>query len=79
MTRKSRKKPDHSSQVSEAKVAKTYRLSPRKIADARAILGAPTATATIEEALDLVVFRRELIDGTRAMSGLEIENAFPDR
>jgi hypothetical protein len=78
MAGKSKKKPKVPSKVSEAKVAKTYRLSPRRIATAQAILGAPTATAAIEEALDLVVFRRELIDGTRAMSGLEIENAFPD-
>lgn len=78
MSGKSRRK-SRPARVSEAKVAKTYRLSPRKIAEARAILGAPTATAAIEQALDLVVFRRELIDGTRAMSGLEIENRFPDR
>lgn len=64
--------------VREAKVAKTYRLSPRRISAAQAILGAPTATAAIEEALDLVVFRRELLDGTRAMRGLEIEDVFPD-
>ena len=35
-------------------------------------LGAATATETIERALDLVVFQRELIDGTRAMQGVEI-------
>ena len=78
MPPKSRKKPDRPGRVSEAKIAKTYRLSPRKIAAAREILGAPTATAAIEEALDLVVFRRELLDGTRAMRGLEIEQPFPD-
>lgn len=78
MARKKKTKTTPPSRVSEAKVAKTYRLSPRKIATAQAILGAPTATAAIEEALDLVVFRRELIDGTRAMSGLEIQDAFPD-
>ena len=59
--------------VSEAKVAKTYRLSPGKIARAQRILGAPTATAAIEQALDMVVFRRELIEGTRALAGLRIE------
>ena len=78
MPRKSKGKPKPPSRVSEAKIARTYRLSPRKIAAAQAILGARTATATIEEALDLIVFRRELIDGTRAMSGLEIQDAFPD-
>ena len=64
--------------VSEAKVAMTYRLSPKKIATAQKALGAPTATAAIEQALDMVIFRRELLDGTRALAGLEIDEAFPD-
>ena len=38
-------------------------------------LGAATATETIERALDLVVFQRELIDGTRAMLGIEITSS----
>jgi hypothetical protein len=78
MARKRKSKPTRAARVSESKVAKTYRLSPAKIATAKAMLGAPTATATIEQALDLVIFRRELVDGTRAMSGLEIQDAFPD-
>ena len=64
--------------VSE-KVAKSYRLSPRRIAAAQKILGTPNATATIEEALDLVVFREELI---RGIDGLRragpIQEMFPD-
>lgn len=71
-------KPRKPSQVSEAKVMKTYRLSPRKIADAQKVLGASTATSAIEEALDMVVFRRELVDGTRALGLLDIDDAFPD-
>ena len=47
-----------------------------KLSAAKKALGAATATETIERALDLVVFRRELIDGTRAMLGIEI--ASPD-
>jgi len=39
---------------------------------AKRALGAATATETIERALDLVVLQRELIDGTRAMQGVEI-------
>lgn len=66
------------SRVSEAKVAKSYRLAPGKIASAQKALGAPTATAAIEQALDMVVFRRELIEGTRAIAGLDIGEAFPD-
>lgn len=64
--------------VSEAKVAMSYRLSPAKIARAQDILGTPTATATIEEALDLVIFRRELTEGLQRAKDIEIAEAFPD-
>jgi hypothetical protein len=64
--------------VSEPKVAMSYRLSPAKIAKAQRILGTATATATIEEALDMVVFRRELIDGLDSAFGMEITEVFPD-
>jgi len=43
-----------------------------KLSAAKRALGAATATETIERALDLVVLQRELIDGTRAMQGVEI-------
>jgi hypothetical protein len=56
----------------DRKVPKTYRLSPNKVAAAQRILGTPTATETIEAALDMVVFREELIAGTRAMLGTEL-------
>ena len=64
--------------VSESKVAMSYRLSPAKISRAQRVLGTKTATATIEEALDMVVFRGELIDGVDAAFGIEIADAFPD-
>jgi len=70
-----RKKPGR---VSDSKTPMSYRLSPAKIARAQAILGTPTATATIEEALDLVVFRHELMDSTNQAFGLGIREAFPD-
>ena len=60
-----------------SKVPRTYRLDPEKVAAAQRALGAPTATETIETALDLVVFRRELIRGSRAMLGVRITP--PDR
>lgn len=60
----------------DRKVPKTYRLSPRKVAAAQRILGTPTATETIEAALDMVVFREELVAGTRAMLGVDL--AAPD-
>ena len=64
--------------VSEAKVAQSYRLSPARVARAQEILGTPTATATIEQALDLVVFRQELVGGLDRAFGLPIAEAFPD-
>jgi hypothetical protein len=53
-------------------VPRTYRLAPGKVAAAQKALGASTATETIETALDLVLFRHELVKGTRAMLGVRI-------
>jgi hypothetical protein len=63
----------------EERVSRTYRLPLSKLRAAKRALGATTATETIERALDLVVFQRELIDGTRAMLGVEITSPDPDR
>ncbi len=60
----------------ERKVPKTFRLTPGKLAAAQRILGTATATETIETALDMVVFRQELLDGTRAM--LDVHVTSPD-
>lgn len=54
------------------KVPRTYRLAPEKVEAAQRALGAATATETIETALDLIVFRQELIRGTRAMLGIRL-------
>lgn len=54
------------------KVSKTYRLTPSKLAAARRVLGVATVTEAIETALDMVVFRQELLDGTRAMLGVHL-------
>ena len=64
--------------VHEPKVAMSYRLSRDRIAQAQRILGAANARATIEEALDAVIFRRELMEGTRKSLGIPVANAFPD-
>lgn len=72
-----KKKAKKAKAVSE-KVAKSYRLSPRRIAAAQKILGTANATATIEEALDLVVFREELVSGLAKAHGIGIEEIFPD-
>jgi len=56
----------------EERVSRTYRLPLSKLKAAQRALGAATATEAIERALDLAVFQRELVDGTRAMLGVEI-------
>jgi hypothetical protein len=56
----------------ERRVSRTYRLPLSKLRAAKRALGAATTTETIERALDLVVFQRQLIDGTRAMLGVDI-------
>jgi hypothetical protein len=56
----------------EPRVSRTYRLPLSKLRAAKRALGAATATETIERALDLVVFQRALVDGTRAMRGIDI-------
>jgi hypothetical protein len=50
-----------------------------KLRAAKRALGAATATEAIERALDLAVFQRELVDGTRAMLGVEIASSDADR
>jgi hypothetical protein len=46
---------------------------------AKRALGAATATEAIERALDLAIFQRELVNGTRAMFGVDIAPPDPDR
>ena len=77
MPRKRPATPAPARRVAEPKVAMSYRLSPAKIARAQRILGTTTATATIEQALDLVVFRRELAEGLERSFGVDIIEAFP--
>lgn len=52
---------------------RAFRLDPELLAAARRELGTPNDTATIEAALDLVVFRRELRAGTEALAGMQFE------
>ena len=63
----------------EERVSRTYRLPLSKLRAAKRALGAATATEAIERALDLAVFQRELVDGTRAMLGTEIASSDSDR
>ena len=62
----------------EARVPRTYRLPLSKLKAAQRALGAATATEAIERALDLAVFQRELVDGTRAMLGVDISSPDPE-
>lgn len=51
------------------KVRKNLRLTQAKVDRARRILGTDTETETIEQALDLVAFRAEVINGVRRLAG----------
>lgn len=51
------------------RVRKNYRLDPSLIAKAQAILGTKTETETIEQALDMIAFQKEVQDGIRAGAG----------
>jgi Arc/MetJ family transcription regulator len=55
---------------SEGKVRKEFWLDPTALADAQAFLGTATERETVEVALDLVTFRRELVAGARALRGI---------
>ena len=63
----------------EERVSRTYRLRLSKLRAAKRALGATTATDTIEMALDLAVFQRELIEGTRALFGINLTSPDPER
>ena len=51
------------------KVRKNLRLTQAKVDRARRILGTTTETETIEQALDLVAFRQEVVAGVRRLAG----------
>jgi hypothetical protein len=50
------------------------RLDPETLRRAQTILGTATESETVEAALDMVTFRRELLDGVRVLSGLQIDS-----
>ena len=52
-------------------VRKNFRLTQAKIDKAKKILGTATETETIEQALDLVVFRKEVLEGLRRIAGTD--------
>lgn len=52
-----------------ARRRKNIRLTQAKLDQARKVLGTETETETIEQALDLVIFRKQAIDGVRELAG----------
>ena len=50
-------------------VRKNLRLTQAKIDKAKRILGTTTETETIEQALDLVAFRKEVVAGIERIAG----------
>lgn len=61
----------------EARVRKNLRLSQSKLDRARRLLGTSTETDTVEQALDLVAFRYEAIEGVRRLAGTRsVRDAF---
>lgn len=50
-------------------VRKNLRLTQAKIDKAKRILGTKTETETVEQALDLVVFRQEVLEGIDRIAG----------
>jgi hypothetical protein len=54
----------------EGRVRKEFWLTPGKLDEARRVLGTSTDVDTVEEALDLVVFRDEVRQGVRMLGGL---------
>lgn len=55
-------------------VRKNLRLDQAKIDRAKKILGTKTETETIEQALDLVAFRDEVVSGLESLAGSGILN-----
>jgi hypothetical protein len=53
-------------------VRKNFRLDQARLDAAREALGARTETETIETALDLILFRKELVDGVDTLVGTRI-------
>lgn len=56
----------------KGKVRKEFWLNPRLLKEAQTVLGTTTERETVEVALDLVAFRRELAAGAAALAGLPL-------
>ncbi|MBX3148409.1 MAG: hypothetical protein KF785_16715 [Gemmatimonadales bacterium] len=65
-------KPSGRPQSRKGKVRKEFWLNPRLLKKAQDLLGTATERETVETALDLVGFRRELAMGAQALDGLKL-------
>ncbi len=52
---------------------RAFRLDPARLAAARRVLGTPNDTATLDAALDYVLFGRELRTGAEALAGMTFD------
>ena len=59
----------------KGKVRKEFWLDPRALRRAQTLLGTDTERQTVELALDLVAFRHEVLEGTRALRGIRFDSA----
>lgn len=50
-------------------IRKNMRISQDKLDRARRILGTRTETETVDAALDMIAFRKEVLDGVRMIAG----------
>jgi Arc/MetJ family transcription regulator len=58
--------------IAEGKVRKEFWLDPDALAEAQAFLGTASERETVEVALELVAFRRDLAAGARALRDLAL-------
>ena len=65
-------KPAGRTAAHEGKVRKEFWLDPAMLAEAQAFLGTATERETVEAALELVAFRRDLAASVRALQGLQL-------
>lgn len=70
--------PPRPAAAAEAPRKKNYRLHQSKIDRAMELLGTRTETETIEQALDLIVFRDRLVEGVRSMRGAGLVDVLAD-
>ena len=57
----------------KGKVRKEFWLNPKLLKETQRLLGTAAERETVEAALDLVVFRRELTAGDEALAGLTLQ------